>query len=393
MTRNTDYGVTGRTEGSHSIKRVWKLADEQNANQHPAGGEWIPIHAIEVRRGLTPRAHEAPAEVAEAYATAWDALPPITVQRDTLILIDGYHRMLAAPLRISDLIRAVQVDVSEDELADEAVRLNVAHGVRLSAEERQRAVRGMLKRHPDWSNGRIAEWCGASERTVVTVRGKMLASQEIAATKQRLGADGRVQPDRKAPGVAQIAPHHPSSDIGPDIEEDISPPAPIGVPAPARRTPRPASRGGQGAAKKPGRGSSFDPGPEPANDDVAPSYEGSDGEICERCNHLDIAHRFTSGCHGQVLTGGRLRNCGCTEFASVAAEEPEPRVDRTADEVMARTVRLFFEAVGSSGMSPVEWVAFLRRYPTVWVAACRAADDAAKVVEAVRQAATEAVPV
>lgn len=366
MKRDADHGIESRETGSYAIKRAWEIADQRNAEgPHPAGGEWIPTRAIEVRRALLPRDEVAPAEVVEAYAQAWDRLPPIIVQGGTFVLIDGYHRLAAAPLRASDVIRAVQLEMPDDMLADAAVRENVGHGLRLTAVERQKAAQGMLKRHPDWSNIRVAEWTGSSERTVARLREQLLARHEIAPATHRVSRDGQVQPVHSAPKVVPLAPPYDPQSLQPAQSND------------RESSPK----------RSPSR--SFDPGreaPEPSSEDPA----AGDSPECDRCHHIEMAHQFAGGCRGQTASGGRLRSCGCRAYITVGVMEdaPEPIIDHSRDAELARIAQAWFEVAGT--IEAGEWPELLRRWPSAWTAAMRGVDETARVVEAIRLAAVTA---
>lgn len=77
-------------------------------------------------------------------AEVFDACPPVTVQVDTLRLIDGRHRLEAAILLGRSQLVARLVEAPDDQLFAARVRANAVHGLPLTREERRRAVTDLL---------------------------------------------------------------------------------------------------------------------------------------------------------------------------------------------------------------------------------------------------------
>jgi hypothetical protein len=123
-------------------------------------------------------------------------------------VIDGAHR-LAAAKRLGH--RTVAVTAFHGSIEDafvESIHRNVEHGLPLALQDRLRAGRRILRRHPDWSDRRLGEVCALAAGTVARLR-KELATAEpapivaIAArpgarsrtdSGARIGKDGRVRP-------------------------------------------------------------------------------------------------------------------------------------------------------------------------------------------------------
>lgn len=130
-------------------------------------------------------------------------LPPITVHRSSMRVLDGLHRLRVAQLRGDAEIRAVLVDCDEAEALALAIGLNAGHGLPLSQQDRRSAVRQLLGLRPDWSDRRIANVAGVSHHTVGTLRRR--ASGRTAQSNSSVGRDGRSRPRNPAAGRAQIA--------------------------------------------------------------------------------------------------------------------------------------------------------------------------------------------
>jgi ParB-like chromosome segregation protein Spo0J len=105
-------------------------------------------------------------------------------------VIDGVHRLLAARLLSRKTISVQFFDGTHDEALVEAVRSNVAHGKPLTLSEREAATTNILRLHPDWSNRRIGDVCGLSDKTVDRLR---KAGAEIPQLSVRVGRDGRLR--------------------------------------------------------------------------------------------------------------------------------------------------------------------------------------------------------
>ncbi len=183
-------GRTWTAKNPAHSDELWARAKRMNV-ERPGNGEWAPKEAIELPDW---QARMVKDETVRAYADVSEHLPPIRVQRDTFVLIDGRHRYSAEP---SDCIRIIEDDVSDDDLFVESVRANVGHGLPYTREERQRLIREMLKRYPQWSDGKIGEVAGCHRQTVMQLRPK----DQVVGFRQpdrgaREGRDGKQYPVR-----------------------------------------------------------------------------------------------------------------------------------------------------------------------------------------------------
>jgi len=124
--------------------------------------ETVSLHDLVLDRALNPRLHGVDQDVVEFYAGIFADVvwPPILVDRATRKLLDGWHRVEAAK-RAGIYSLAVQwVEAKEEELFALAVKANLGHGIRLSREERFKAI-ARLQREA-WTPERITEFLGCS---------------------------------------------------------------------------------------------------------------------------------------------------------------------------------------------------------------------------------------
>lgn len=126
-------------------------------------------------------------------AEAGDSLPPITVHRPTLRVIDGAHRIRAALLNGRTEIPARLLDCDEAAAFVLSVRANVTHGLPLSRADRATAAARIIRTHPQWSDRAIATVTGISDKTVSRIRTQSVTA-DTAQPGRRLGRDGRVRP-------------------------------------------------------------------------------------------------------------------------------------------------------------------------------------------------------
>jgi ParB-like chromosome segregation protein Spo0J len=183
-------------------------------------------------------------------------LPPILVQRSTMRVIDGAHRVQAAASRGAKMISARYFDGDESAAFVLAVESNVEHGLPLTLAERTSAAARIIRSYPQWSDRRIGAVTGLSPKTVGAIRTR--SSEEIPQSRVRVGLDGRArrvalrrgrQPVRERPlnGVKSDAADGPT-----DTQPDATP-GPSPLPRNARwgdrlAEPRTAPMGAQQAA-------------------------------------------------------------------------------------------------------------------------------------------------
>jgi ParB-like chromosome segregation protein Spo0J len=119
-------------------------------------------------------------------------LPAILVQKSSLRIVDGMHRIEAAKLRGEESIDARFVDCSDDEAFMLAVKSNTLHGLPLSRADRIAGAKRILEGHGDWSDRAVAAATGMSAKTIASLR--HYSDGETKDLDKRLGRDGKWRP-------------------------------------------------------------------------------------------------------------------------------------------------------------------------------------------------------
>jgi ParB-like chromosome segregation protein Spo0J len=168
------------------------------------GQDQPEIHLVRLAAlsvGYSPRHDKLDEEHVRALLEVVDRLPPVIVDRRTMRVLDGVHRLEASRRAGRTEMRAVLFSGDETEALVVAVQANIRHGKPLSRAERQAAAAALLRRCPERSDRWVAEVCGLSHSTVARVR------QAAAAMDQgtRIGRDGRRRPVDPAQGQATLA--------------------------------------------------------------------------------------------------------------------------------------------------------------------------------------------
>jgi ParB-like chromosome segregation protein Spo0J len=132
-----------------------------------------------------------------------EPLPPILLDRDTMRVIDGVHRVLAAQLRGQLSIEAEFFDGSQADAFLRAVEANVSHGLPLSQVDRRAAAERILRSHPHLSDRAIGRVAGLGAKAVASLRRHTVGGAPQAEV--RLGRDGRVRPVSGAAGRQRVA--------------------------------------------------------------------------------------------------------------------------------------------------------------------------------------------
>lgn len=196
--------------GTEALEAAWTAAAALMEKYGNVGGrgEFVPWEAVVVRDDLTPRRMTNSGAV-EQYAEVFEELPPIVVQRDTFVLIDGWHRLHAAPQSGRDHVRIVEMDCPDDELFAAAIVANKGHGLPLAMSERVAGAKRLLREHPEWADKRISDLAGVSARSVWQYRQDAVQrEQEQAAKEHREPEPERVAPQQRvgSDGVARPVP-------------------------------------------------------------------------------------------------------------------------------------------------------------------------------------------
>jgi hypothetical protein len=119
-------------------------------------------------------------------------LPAILVNRRTMQVIDGMHRLRAAKLEGAKTIRVKFVDADERDAFLLAVKANTDHGLPLSLADREAAAGRLLSWYPLWSDRTIASIVGLAATTVGAIRKR--SNVQPPQLNVRIGRDGRLRP-------------------------------------------------------------------------------------------------------------------------------------------------------------------------------------------------------
>lgn len=164
--------------------------------------------------GDSPRLKGENNQHIEMLATSEEPLPPILVQRDTLRVVDGMHRLRATLMKGQETIAVQFFDGSEDEAFIRAVTENTKHGLPLTMADRQAAVARIIASYPQRSDRWVATTIGVASGTVASIRSRITSKdQEVTA---RIGQDGRVRPLSSAEGrriASNVIRKHPNASL------------------------------------------------------------------------------------------------------------------------------------------------------------------------------------
>ncbi len=163
----------------------------------------------------SPRLAGESEEHARTLAESEAPLPPIVVNRSTMRVVDGMHRLRAASLRGDRYIEGRFVEGTAEDAFVLAVELNAKHGLPLSRKDRNAAARRIIESHPHWSDRRIASLTGLSPGAVGTLRGAVDVPA-AAHLSLRVGRDGRARPLNSSSGriaASQVITESPTASL------------------------------------------------------------------------------------------------------------------------------------------------------------------------------------
>lgn len=157
-----------------------------------AGPAVVAVPVLSLRPADSPRLNgEDKAHIARLAETE-TLLPPILVDRRTMRVIDGMHRLMAASLQGRETINVTFFEGNETDIFLRAVQENIAHGLPLSQADRRAAAERIIASHPHMSDRAIGHSVGLAAKTVAAIRKS--SSEEIPQSNARVGRDGRVRP-------------------------------------------------------------------------------------------------------------------------------------------------------------------------------------------------------
>jgi ParB-like chromosome segregation protein Spo0J len=176
--------------------------------------EVVTVPVLSLRPADSPRLNgEDKAHIAR-LAEAEAPLPPILVDRRTMQVIDGMHRLMVASLQGQETIDVIFFDGSETNVFLRAVQENVAHGLPLSQADRRAAAERIIASHPHMSDRAIGQVSGLAAKTVAAIRKR--STEEVPQSHARVGMDGRVRPLDSGAGrrrASELLTNHPEATL------------------------------------------------------------------------------------------------------------------------------------------------------------------------------------
>ncbi|WP_216651346.1 ParB/RepB/Spo0J family partition protein [Actinomadura litoris] len=155
------------------------------------GSMVVSVSILDLRPGDSPRLRGEDKAHVMRLAETEGPLPPILVDRRTMRVIDGVHRLMAASLRGQETIEVEFFDGSPEDAFVLGVEANVRHGLPLSQADRHAAALRILMSQPDMSDRAIAKTTGLGTRVVAEMR---RSTDAVPQLNTRVGRDGRVRP-------------------------------------------------------------------------------------------------------------------------------------------------------------------------------------------------------
>ena len=232
----------------------------------------VPISSL--RPGESPRLEGEDKTHIARLAAIEAQLPPVLVDRHSMRVIDGMHRLLAASLQGRSTIEVQFFEGRSEDAFLRAVEANVKHGLPLSQTDRRAAAERIIESHTHLSDRAIAQLAGLSAKTIGGIRRRSAAVPQLSA---RVGKDGRVRPLSSVEGrrrAAELLAERPQASL-----RDVARSAGVS-PGTVRDVRRRLERGEQPAPARPGLAG---PGTTAGNHDgPAGSATGSGGRLPAR---------------------------------------------------------------------------------------------------------------
>jgi Homeodomain-like domain/ParB-like nuclease domain len=152
----------------------------------------VTVPVFSLRPADSPRLNGEDKSHIARLAEIETTLPPILVDRHSMRVIDGMHRLMAASLRGRDTIDVRFFDGSEADVFLRAVQENVTHGLPLSQADRRAAAERIIASHPHMSDRAISQAAGLAAKTVAAIRKR--STDGVLQSNARVGRDGKVRP-------------------------------------------------------------------------------------------------------------------------------------------------------------------------------------------------------
>ena len=148
----------------------------------------IEVPLRELREGVSPRLDGLSEQhIQEMLGCGVDGLPPLTVHRGTMTVIDGLHRLRALRAMNEPTAKVRFVEADPDQLFMWAVSANIRHGLPLTIRDKKCAAERMIANFPRMSDRAIGRVTGLSPKTV----GRLRPTEENPQLTG-IGQDGKV---------------------------------------------------------------------------------------------------------------------------------------------------------------------------------------------------------
>ncbi len=162
----------------------------------------LVVADIEVDYSIQPRENglnqDHVEELAEAYRAEADIpRPRVWKIGERQKLSQGFHRLEGAKRAGLKDLECELITGSDAECAIDAAASNQDHGLKRTNADKRLAAKVALKAAPDWSDSRIAETIGITDKTVASVRSSMSSTSEIPKYETRKDAKGKNRPAAK----------------------------------------------------------------------------------------------------------------------------------------------------------------------------------------------------
>jgi ParB-like chromosome segregation protein Spo0J len=136
---------------------------------------------------LNPRAQLCE-ETISRYMESFDALPPVSIQEGTGVLVDGFHRVEAATRLGSEAVPVRMLDIPDEELHLYAGLANCGHGRALNRVERNRFIVRLVEQY-QWPAEKVARSIGVSASSISLALREHRYNQALS---ERLGEDVQI---------------------------------------------------------------------------------------------------------------------------------------------------------------------------------------------------------
>lgn len=166
-------------------------------------GEIVTVPIASLRPGESPRLNGQDKAHIMRLAELETPLPPILVDRNTMKVIDGMHRLMVASLKGRETVEVRFFDGSAADAFLWAVKENVAHGLPLSLADRRAATARIILSHQELSDRALGELVGLAARTVASIRRSV--ANGTSPSDRRVGRDGKVRPLSGVEGRQRVA--------------------------------------------------------------------------------------------------------------------------------------------------------------------------------------------